>query len=145
MKITLNEAEIKQAVRLFVIQQGITVTGKEVEVTFTNGRNEGLTADLNITDLALTSETAPNVGDFTPAVEEAKAPVVNESKPTETKAAGKGKATTTAPLAAVEDTANVFSTQASETKPVEEVTGDEAPVVVPPTPDQVNAPSSLFN
>lgn len=51
MNIQLKQAEIIAALRGYIAQQGINLTGKTVDITFTAGRKEGgLTADLIIED-----------------------------------------------------------------------------------------------
>jgi hypothetical protein len=51
MKIHLNEQEIIQALKEFISNQGISITGKSVEVHLTAGRgSNGHKADLEITD-----------------------------------------------------------------------------------------------
>ena len=51
MQINFKQVEIEDALKLYVSQQGINITGKVVEVTFISGRkNNGLTAELNIQD-----------------------------------------------------------------------------------------------
>ncbi|WKU18322.1 hypothetical protein [Advenella alkanexedens] len=49
MQIQLNQQEIEEAVKDFVVKQGFTIQGREVEVTFTAGRgSNGITADIEI-------------------------------------------------------------------------------------------------
>ena len=51
MQIQLKQSEIVTAIKQYVAQQGINLTGRKVEVTFTAGRKEsGLSADVDITD-----------------------------------------------------------------------------------------------
>ena len=52
MQINLKQSEIADALRQYVTQQGINLTGKSVDIAFTAGRKEGgLTAEINIEDL----------------------------------------------------------------------------------------------
>lgn len=52
MQINLKQSEIAEALRQYVTQQGINLTGKSVDIAFTAGRKEGgLTAEINIDDL----------------------------------------------------------------------------------------------
>ena len=49
MRITLNQAEIEQALRQYAASQGIDTQGKQVEVSLTAGRGpNGFSAELNI-------------------------------------------------------------------------------------------------
>ena len=49
MKIEFNEQEIVAGLHLYIQQQGINLTDKDVSVTFTNGRKEnGLSAEVTI-------------------------------------------------------------------------------------------------
>ena len=49
MRITLNQAEIEQALRQYAVSQGIDIQGKQVEVSLTAGRGpNGFSAELNI-------------------------------------------------------------------------------------------------
>lgn len=51
MLITLKQKEIQAALRLYVSQNGIDLTGKNVDITFTAGRKEsGLSAEVSIED-----------------------------------------------------------------------------------------------
>lgn len=64
MQIQLRQAEIVAAITQYVARQGINLSGKSVDVAFTNGRNPaGLVADISIEEV-----------DAAPAVEAA-APV----------------------------------------------------------------------
>lgn len=57
MQIQLKQQEIEAALKMFVSQQGINLTGKTVVVEFTSGRkNNGLSAELTIED-AVTNST----------------------------------------------------------------------------------------
>ena len=51
MNITIKQREIQTALLNYIAQQGITLAGKEVAITFTAGRKEaGITAELVIED-----------------------------------------------------------------------------------------------
>lgn len=51
MQITLNENEIKRAIIAFVSDQGISITGKNVEVSLTAGRApNGMSASIDISN-----------------------------------------------------------------------------------------------
>lgn len=51
MQILLKQHNIEEALRDYVSKQGINLRGKEVSISFTNGRkNNGLIADINITE-----------------------------------------------------------------------------------------------
>jgi hypothetical protein len=61
MQIQLKQNEIVAAITQYVAKQGINLTGRKVEVTFTAGRKEsGLSADVDITDMEL-PDLAPDV------------------------------------------------------------------------------------
>jgi hypothetical protein len=52
MQIQLRQAEIVAAITQYVARQGISLTGKSVDVAFTNGRNPaGLVADISIEEV----------------------------------------------------------------------------------------------
>lgn len=49
MQINLKQTEITEALRQYVTQQGINLTGKTVDIAFTAGRKEGgLSAEITI-------------------------------------------------------------------------------------------------
>jgi len=51
MNINLKQIEIEQALRNYVVDQGINIEGKNVSMEFTAGRKgSGLTVDVTITD-----------------------------------------------------------------------------------------------
>lgn len=51
MQIHLKQLEIEAALRQFISQQGINLTGKVVEIAFTSGRKDnGLSAEVTIED-----------------------------------------------------------------------------------------------
>ena len=51
MQIHLKQREIEAALKMFVSQQGINLTNKVIEVSFTAGRKDtGLSAELTIED-----------------------------------------------------------------------------------------------
>ena len=52
MIINLNQREIEAALRAYISQQGINLSGKQVEINFTAGRKEsGISAELDIGDV----------------------------------------------------------------------------------------------
>lgn len=56
MQISLKQSEIEAALKQYIVQQGINLAGKDVEIAFTAGRKEtGLSADINIEDAAQTN------------------------------------------------------------------------------------------
>ncbi len=58
MQINLKQAEIVQALRAYVVAQGISLTGKDVEISFTAGRREsGISADITIEDAVIPGYT----------------------------------------------------------------------------------------
>lgn len=100
MQINFKQVEIEDALKAYVAQQGINISGKVVEVTFISGRkNNGLTAELNIQDAAITDrrhvsltkevqtpvaeKAVESVPDLTPEViqESAVTPEVTEPPP----------------------------------------------------------------
>jgi len=79
MQIQLKQNEIVAAITQYVAKQGINLTGRKVEVTFTAGRREsGLSADVDITDSMELPELAPDVATPTLTVIKTEAPVVSE-------------------------------------------------------------------
>jgi hypothetical protein len=55
MQVTLNQAEIEKALINYVGQQGISITGKNVDVTLVAGRSpNGMTASINISNDGVT-------------------------------------------------------------------------------------------
>lgn len=53
MDIQLKQKEITEALKQFIVSQGISLTGKSVSISFTAGRKEsGITADISIEDSA---------------------------------------------------------------------------------------------
>jgi hypothetical protein len=56
MQIQLKQAEIVSALKQYIGSQGINLSGKSVEISFTAGRGQaGLTADIVIEEVALPS------------------------------------------------------------------------------------------
>lgn len=54
MKIHLKQGEITDALRQYVTKQGINLSGKTVDISFTAGRNgAGLSADIDIEDSSI--------------------------------------------------------------------------------------------
>ena len=51
MQITLKQHEIEQALKQYIVSQGITLTDRDVDINFTAGRRgSGLSADLQISE-----------------------------------------------------------------------------------------------
>lgn len=51
MQIQFKQPEIEEALKDFIIKQGLTLKGREVTIDFTSGRKDnGITADIAITD-----------------------------------------------------------------------------------------------
>ena len=68
MIINLKQTEIEQALRAYVISQGISLHGKDLTISFTAGRREsGISAEISIDDVEIPGYT-------TSAVEEIKVP-----------------------------------------------------------------------
>ncbi len=79
MQINFKQVEIEDALKAYVAQQGINISGKVVEVTFISGRkNNGLTAELNIQDAAITERRHVSL---TKEVQTPVAENVTETKP----------------------------------------------------------------
>jgi hypothetical protein len=54
MQIQLKQTEIIAALKQYIVDQGINLTGKDVSITFTAGRREaGIIADLVIEDASI--------------------------------------------------------------------------------------------
>lgn len=78
MRIQLVQAEIEEALSDFIVKQGINLTGKDLQISFTNGRgNNGVTADL---DIEPSQEGRAPRSTVLHAVEATPAPVVAEPK-----------------------------------------------------------------
>lgn len=59
MRITLNQAQIEQGLRLFIASQGFNTEGKTIEIDLKATRGpEGYTADINIPDASGGTATA---------------------------------------------------------------------------------------
>ena len=51
MLIQLRQSEIEVALREYIVNQGINLTGRQVDISFTSGRKDnGISADLDIVD-----------------------------------------------------------------------------------------------
>lgn len=66
MQVNLKQHEIEAALKGFISQQGISLVGKEVSISFTAGRKEsGISAEMSIEDLDIpgfsTAEVHPPV------------------------------------------------------------------------------------
>ncbi len=58
MKINIRQTEIVSALKQYITAQGINLSGKTVEISFTAGRGQtGLTADLTIEDAEIPGVT----------------------------------------------------------------------------------------
>lgn len=54
MIINLKQTEIEQALRAYVVAQGISLHGKDLTISFTAGRREsGITAEVSIEDVEI--------------------------------------------------------------------------------------------
>jgi MarR-like DNA-binding transcriptional regulator SgrR of sgrS sRNA len=74
MQIQLKQAEITEALKQYVAKQGINLTGKSVDITFTNGRKDnGLSADIIIEDVV--TMAVPQIKLVLPVATEAPPPV----------------------------------------------------------------------
>lgn len=74
MRVQLEQREIAIALQEYIVNQGINLNGKKVEITFTAGRKDtGLIADLNIEEVgALPPLTGDDEGDEPQAATQAK-------------------------------------------------------------------------
>ena len=55
MLIQLRQSEIEAALREYVVNQGINLTGRRVDISFTSGRKDnGISADLDIVEIQQT-------------------------------------------------------------------------------------------
>ena len=67
MLIQLRQSEIEVALREYIVNQGINLTGRRVDISFTSGRKDnGISADLDIVD---TQQTIKVTQGFAPAEE----------------------------------------------------------------------------
>ena len=58
MIINLKQVEIEQALRAYVVAQGISLSGKELSISFTAGRREsGISAEISIEDIDIPGYT----------------------------------------------------------------------------------------
>lgn len=74
MQIIIKQSEIEVAVKNYIAELGINLTGKDVEVSFTAGRKEdGLSASLDIVDATMGTTTSTAVlgslNEFTSKIE----------------------------------------------------------------------------
>lgn len=54
MQINLKQAEIVTALKQYIVNQGISINGKNVQISFTAGRKEsGISADIAIEDIVI--------------------------------------------------------------------------------------------
>lgn len=64
MQVNLKQSEIEIALKNYVVQQGISLYGKEVSIAFTAGRKEsGISAEINIDDADIPGFTDTNLMD----------------------------------------------------------------------------------
>lgn len=62
MQINLKQAEIEQALKAYVVAQGISLQGKDIAISFTAGRREsGISAEVTIEDVIIPGFTNPYV------------------------------------------------------------------------------------
>lgn len=88
MQINIKQHEIIAALTAYIASQGINLTGKTVEVSFTAGRKEtGVSADIIIEDANIKTCVVSPVGasavDVTPEVEPVPHDYVEPPRPTE--------------------------------------------------------------
>ena len=58
MQINLKQPEIEQALRAYVVAQGISLHGKDLTISFTAGRREsGISAEISIEDVEIPGYT----------------------------------------------------------------------------------------
>ena len=61
MQINLKQNEIELALKNYIAQQGISLYGKEIGITFTAGRKEsGISAELTIEEIEIPFESEPD-------------------------------------------------------------------------------------
>ena len=85
MKIQVTQTEITAALKQYIVAKGISLEGKQVDITFTAGRKEaGLSAELTIEDAdgAVQAEVLPAV--VKPALAVVSAPAVEAAPVAET-------------------------------------------------------------
>lgn len=64
MIINLKQTEIEQALRAYVVSQGISLHGKDLTISFTAGRREsGISAEISIDDVEIPGYTNSIVAD----------------------------------------------------------------------------------
>lgn len=57
MLIQLRQSEIEIALREYIVNQGISLTGRQVDISFTSGRKDnGISAELDIVELNQTAK-----------------------------------------------------------------------------------------
>ena len=119
MHIQLKQAEISEALKQYIIAQGISLVGKSLDISFTAGRKgTGLTADLTINDSVTeipgfsTNEpeapaaAKPTLVAVQPVAQEAQVVVVQDAPPEAHLAAQEAK------VEAVQDAAEVDAPKA---------------------------------
>lgn len=84
MKIELSEVEVSEAVKAWVEDQGVTVEGKHVDITYTAGRGDkGMTAEVNIQAEAPKKQTRKRKPVVSAAAKEKPAPADGGGKQAE--------------------------------------------------------------
>ena len=60
MLIQLRQSEIEAALREYIVNQGINLTNRQVDISFTSGRKDnGISADLDIVETQQTLKAVP--------------------------------------------------------------------------------------
>lgn len=76
MDIQLKQKEITEALKQFIVSQGISLTGKSVSISFTAGRKEsGITAEISIEDIVYIAIDNPVKEHFATTVAKTSLPV----------------------------------------------------------------------
>ena len=141
MRITLNQAQIEQGLRLFIESQGFNTEGKTIEIDLKATRGpEGYTADILIPDAA--GNTASSAS--TPASLDIESKVTTAKASKSTPATEEADSTPVEPEAPAEAEPEVEaeSTDDSANEPVAEVEEDTAEDT--PEVPATNARKSLF-
>lgn len=101
MQIQLKQTEIIAALKQYIVNQGISLNGKAVDISFTAGRKEaGITADISIED------AGQPIPGFEDSVDDSVKPVLTVvPTPPETKAADEEAPAVEEPPFATDETA----------------------------------------
>lgn len=106
MQIQLKQTEIIAALKQYIAAQGISLSGKTVDISFTAGRKEaGITADISIEDGA----AIPGFTDDSAETEEATKPALSVVKSEPTAVAEPEQDKPQADAAPVEKAASLFN------------------------------------